>query len=142
MLFRSDFKACQKLLIDAMAEPVAGLDDKSKGKLVRRAGRAHLEVTEPYRQHGDRCDKVALIVFYLIKSATDCDYLVIGEGSNFQRALDLFLPAIEHMTGEPRLFAAGRKQARKVLAHLQRLGYFGGVPFAEDVERERLEAVS
>ena len=125
-----EFQECQHLLIDAMNEPVAGVAVKDRGKLIRRAGRAHLDVTEPYRREGSRCDKVALIVYFLVRSVTDCDYLIIGEGSNVARALDLFLPAIAHMVDESRLFESGRKHARKVLDHLQRLGYFGGVPFA------------
>ena len=129
---QDDFQECHRLLREAMEEPLAGLDDKDRGKIVRRTGRVHLEITAPYRTEATPlCDKIGLIVFFLIKSATDCDYLVIPANSAIQRALDLYLPAIEHLTDEPALFASSRKQARKVLGHLQRLGYFGGVPLAE-----------
>jgi len=56
--------------------------------------------------------------------------MVIGNGSALQRALDLFLPAIEHATEMKPLFGRARKRARKVLDQLQQLGYFGGVPFS------------
>ena len=127
----AEFKECQRLLFEAMAEPVKGLSERDTGKIVRRTGRVHLDVTEPYRQEGARCDKVGLIVYFLIKAATECDYLVIPEGSAIQRALDLYLPAVQHSADEAALFASSKKHARKVLKHLQRLGYFDGVPFAE-----------
>ena len=127
-----DFQECQRLLREAMEEPLAGLDDKDRGKIVRRTGRVHLEITEPYRtEEVTLCDKISLIVYFLIKAVTDCDYLVIPLDSAIQRALDFYLPAIAHLTGEPALFASSRKHARKVLEQLQRHGYFGGVPFAE-----------
>lgn len=135
-----EFKQCQKLLVAAMGEPLVGLGERERMKLCRRAGRAHLEVTEPYRTEGARCDKIALIVYFLIKSVTDCDYMVVGEGSNVQRALDFYIPAIEHMVEEPALYRSSKKHSRKVLAHLQRLGYFAGVPFADEDEHEAAEA--
>lgn len=131
---QSDFQECQRFLREAMEEPLCGLDDKERGKIVRRTGRVHLGITAPYRTESTPlCDKIGLIVYFLIKAVTDCDYLVIPADSAIQRALDLYLPAIEHLTEESALFASSRKHARKVLEQLQRLGYFGGVPFAEVV---------
>ena len=129
---QDDYKECQRLLREAMDEPVRGLRDKDRGKIVRRCGRVHLDITAPYRTEATpHCDKIGLIVYFLIKSVVEDGYLVFGAGSAIDRALDLYLPAIAHLTEEPALFASSRKHARKVLEHLQRLGYFGGVPFAE-----------
>ena len=129
----ADFKECQRLLREAMEEPLRGLSDKDRGKIARRCGRVHLDITAPYRSDGvgDRCDKIALILFCMIKAATDCDYLVYGEGSAISRALDLYLPAIQHLADEPALFASAQKHARKVMQQLQSMGYFGGVSAAE-----------
>lgn len=128
-----EYRECQRLLHEAMAEPVTGLSVKDRGKISRRVGRAHLDVTAPYRSEGvgERCDKIGLIVYFLVKSLTDCGYFEYGAGSAIQRALDIYLPAIQHLADEPALFASSQKHARKALGHLQRLGYFDGVPFAE-----------
>jgi hypothetical protein len=124
------FKRCLSHLVRAMAEPVEGLDASEKRKIILRTGRAHLQVTEPYRNNGTRVEKVALMVFFLLKSITDCEYLVIGEGSHIEEALDVFLPVIEPSAGEAPLYASACKHAAKMLDHLQRLGYFAGVPFS------------
>ena len=129
--FEADkFKRCLSHLVHAMAEPVNGLDINEKRKIIMRTGRAHLEITEPYRNNGTRVEKVALMVFFLLKSITDCEYMVIGEGSHMEDALDVILPVIEPSAGEAPLYASARKHAARMLDHLQRLGYFGGVPFS------------
>jgi hypothetical protein len=124
------FKRCLSHLVHAMAEPVEGLDANEKRKIIMRTGRAHLEITEPYRNNGTRVEKVALMVFFLLKSITDCEYMLIGEGSHMEDALDVFLPVIEPSAGEAPLYASACKHAAKMLDHLQRLGYFAGVPFS------------
>lgn len=129
---QSDYQKCQRLLREAMDEPVRGLSDKDRGKIVRRCGRVHLEITAPYRTEATpHCDKIGLILYFLIKSVVEDGYLVFGAGSAIDRALTLYLPAISHLTEVPALFASSRKHGRKVLEQLQRLGYFGGVAFAE-----------
>ena len=70
---QADFQECQRLLREAMDEPLAGLVDKERGKIVRRTGRVHLEITAPYRmEEVTLCDKIGLIVYFLIKA---CDGL-------------------------------------------------------------------
>jgi hypothetical protein len=123
-------KHCMSHLVHAMAEPVEGLDANEKRKIIMRTGRVHLEVTEPYRNNGTRVDKVALMVFFLLKSITDCEYMVIGEGSHMEEALGVFLPAIEPSACEAPLYASARAHAAKMLDHLHRLGYFVDVPFS------------
>jgi len=124
------FKHCMSHLVHAMAEPVDGLDANQKRKIVMRTGRTHLEITEPYRNNGTPVDKVALMVFFVLKSITDCEYMVIGEGSHMAKALDFFLPVIAPSAGDAPLYASARKHAAEMLDHLQRLGYFAGVPFS------------
>ena len=135
-----DLKECLQLLEAAMNEALIGLTRPERDKIGRRAIRAHLDVTAPYRTEGSRCDKVALITFLIIKSVNDSGYMVIGAESDLQRAIDLFIPAILHMTREPKLYASSVKHARKCLQHLQRLGYFEGVQFAEPEVEEAPEA--
>jgi hypothetical protein len=126
----ANFNRCLSHLVQAMDEPVKGLDFNEKRKIFVRTGRAHLEITEPYRNNGTRVEKVALMVFFLLKSITDCEYMMIGKGSHMEEALDVFLPVIEPSAGEAPLCASARKHAAKMLDHLQRLGYFAGVPFS------------
>ena len=127
-----DAVAAKQLLVDACEEALIGVGEPQRSKLIRRMVRVHEEVTGPYKKEGHRVDKVGVIVYFLIKAVTDWDYMVIGNGSAFQRALDLFMPAIEHTTDDKLkpLFDSARKQARKVLDHLQQLGYFSSVPFS------------
>ena len=100
-----------------------------RSKLIRRGHRAHEEVTAPYRKEGHRVDKVGLIIYWLLKSVTDCEYVVIGEASSLQKALDIIWPALEHAAQVDPLLASAKKQGKRLLEHLQRLGYYSGVPY-------------
>ena len=124
-----DAKECQRLLLDAAEAPFAGLGEPLRSKLIRRGHRAHEEVTEPYRQKDSRVDKVGLILYWLLKSITDCEYVVIGEDSSLQKALDIVWPALEHSAKVDPLMASAKKQGKKLLVHLQRLGYYAGVAY-------------
>jgi len=93
-----DAKTCQERLIQASEEAFSDLREPERSKIIRRAHRTHLEVTAPYQREGHRVDKMGLIVFFLVKAITDCDYMIIGPESSLQRALDLMLPALEPST--------------------------------------------
>ena len=124
-----DAKACQRLLLDAAEAPFQDMREPFRSKLIRRGHRAHEEVTLPYRKEGHRVDKIGLMLYWMLKAITDCDYVVIGEGSSLQNALDIIWPALEHSAQVDPLMASARKQSRRLLDHLQRLGYYAGLPY-------------
>jgi len=124
-----DAKACQRLLLDAAEAPFQDMREPFRSKLIRRGHRAHEEVTLPYRKEGNRVDKIGLMLYWMLKAITDCDYVVIGEDSSLQKALDIVWPALEHSAQVDPLMASARKQSRRLLDHLQRLGYYAGLPY-------------
>jgi hypothetical protein len=125
-----DAVECRELLIAAAEAPFADLREPLRSKLIRRGHRTHEEVAGPYRKENSRVDKVGLIFYWLLKAITDCDYIVIGQDSALQKALDLVFPALEHAAVIDPLMASAQKQGRKVLEHLQRLGYYADVPYS------------
>jgi hypothetical protein len=125
-----DAKATKAFLSEASNAPLAGLVKKERDKVARRMVRVHQEVMAPYRREEMRADKVGLITYFLLKSVTECDYLVLSVDDPLQKALDLFLPALTPSAEIEPLLVSARKAARKVLDHFQTLGYFDGVPFA------------
>ena len=124
-----DAKECQRLLLDAAEAPFKDMREPFRSKLIRRGHRAHEEVTAPYREEGHRVDKVGLMLYWVLKAITDCDYVVIGEDSSLQKALDIVWPALEHSAKVDPLMASAKKQGKKLLVHLQRLGYYAGVAY-------------
>ena len=126
-----DAKECQKQLLAAAEEPFADLKEPLRSKLIRRGHRAHEEVTEPYRKQDARVDKIGLIFYWLLKAITDCEYIVIGEDCALQKGLDIIWPALEHAAEIDPMMISAKKQAKRVLEHLQRLGYYRTVPFVE-----------
>lgn len=122
-----DAKDAKKNLLEASQEAFSDLREPQRSKIIRRAHRVHLEVMAPYEKQGQRMDKIGLIVFFLLKAITECDYMQIGEGP-MQRGVDLMLVALEPAAEITPMLESAKKQARKLLDHLQRLGYYVEVP--------------
>lgn len=117
-------------LLAASREAFADLNEKKQRQIVNRAHRAHLEVMAPYEKQGARVDKIGLIVYFILKSITDCDFLMIHADSEMQKGVDLMLDALMPSAEIEPLLDSARKQSRKALEHLQRLGYYDRVPFS------------
>lgn len=122
-----DYKRCGQCLVDANREILAGLDQRRYDAIQRRVIRLHDALTAPYRVNGARVDKTAMTFLYALQSVLDADYLVLHEGSQLARAINAIIEAIQDAFGEPRLEASARKQAAKVIEHMQRLGLFNGI---------------
>lgn len=122
-----DAKEMVRLLNAAANDVVADLTERERLKLMRRTIRVHDEVMGPFEAEGMRTDKAGLILFYLLSAIVESEYFVIGAESELSRAIDLFLPAIEHAAEIDRLDASARKAARKLLRDLQARGFFCGV---------------
>ncbi|MBC6714719.1 hypothetical protein H9Q09_00785 [Aurantimonas sp. DM33-3] len=122
-----DAKEAERLLALASVAPVEDLPRKEQVKLLRRIIRLHDEVMAPFRAEGMRTDKAGLIAFYALQAIVESDYMVIVDGGDLSRALDIVLPAIEHAAEIERLDASAQKAARRLLRDLQSRGYFRGV---------------
>lgn len=122
-----EFLACRAQLHQAIEEALHGCDDKRKSSLLRRAARVHNDITASYRAEGVRVEKMALMALYCLQAVLDADYLVLVEGSDLAAAIDAVVNGLEHAFAEERLDASAKKQAGRMLLHLQELGYFHGV---------------
>ena len=123
-------KAAKEHLIAASESAIDDLQKAARKKIIARAHRAHLEVMAPYEKAGHRVDKIGLTVFFLLQAITDCDYMLIGADTPMQKGVDLMLAALEPAAEITPMLESAKKQARKVLDHLQRLGYYVDVPLA------------
>lgn len=123
-----EFEACKLHLLNACKEPVADLLPRQQSKILDRATRLHRDVARPYVVDGADTAKFGLVVFYWLQSIVDCGYFAFTDGSAIDKALKLFLPAIEHAAQVEAIDRSAQKQARKFLGRLQSLGYFQGVP--------------
>ena len=123
-----DFRRCMELLGTAQREVLTarGGTLKDQTKIGRRTLRALGDAVQPHIRDGVSVGKVGLIVFFWIRALTDSGYLVFGEGSAIDRALQLFTGAIEHYADEPKVRASAEKQARRLLAALQARGLYQG----------------
>lgn len=123
-----DYRRCLALLRTAAREPVASLSDRNARKIQQRVRRLHHDVVRPYAGDGQDVGKFGLIVFFWIKAMVETSYFVFAAGSAIDEALKLYIGAIEHKASEPRVVASAQKQARKMIARLQALGFYPGLP--------------
>lgn len=123
----ADYERCKGYLAEALEEALRGCDDKRRAQILRRTARLHDALTEEYRRAGQQVDKIGLTVLYTLQAVLDADYLVLEEGSRLAAAIDAIVQALGEALDEPKLVASARKQAARMLAHMQRLGVFEGV---------------
>jgi hypothetical protein len=132
------FIETKKLLVAACGEPLTGLWPKKKElQIMKRTERLHAEIVEPYIDAGAQVKKVGLIAFHLLQAMVLSEYLVVGEDSSMGKALEVMLPALSPWEGStPKevadfeaVNASAQKQSKKILAALQKQGYYVGVAF-------------
>lgn len=118
-----------KILAEAKAaayEPLQGLAPAVRAKLVRRIDRASAEAMREVE--GATVGKAGLVVFELVRMIVESGYLVLAEGSAFDRAMNNVLAHLDPLAASaPTLHASASKQARRALARLQAQGYYQGV---------------
>lgn len=122
-----DYRACMLQLQQAIDAALKGCDERRYANLMRRAIRAHNEVTEVYRRENVRVEKMGLMALYCLQAVLDADYLVLEEGSDLAEAINAIVRGLADAFSEEKLDASAQKQAAKMLGHLQQLGYFYGV---------------
>lgn len=123
-----DFKSFKKDLIEAGWEPVADLDTKKQGNVLRRVLRLHESIPKQIigDDHGN-IPKLALVQFHLIRFIIEDGYLQYEEDGIFHRAVLTFMEALQHHAAEERFNASAIKAAKKLLGRLQSEGYYRGV---------------
>lgn len=129
-----NFDACRGYLDAAIAEIIGRLDDRRRAQIMRRTVRLHDAAMGVDRDGGVRVDKAALVAFYALRRVLECGYLELEDGSGLAGAITSIVDAFDDAFSETRLDASARKQAAKMLGHLQREGYFAGVTFERDAE--------
>lgn len=105
----------------------AGLSDLLASKansILRRIERLHYSIIEPFLKWEIKTGesvtpKIGLVTFYLLQILVDDGWIVFGEDTDFQRALDIYLPAIEHVAAVERRDLSAQDQARKIYERLQ-----------------------
>lgn len=123
-----EYRATLEHLMRAMEDALDGLPDAKKSSLLRRGRRLHADTFAPCMAEGQQVAKTGLVLFYILRWLTDVDYLVIAPGCAMDRALAFLLPALQHAVEIEDLDRSARKQARKIFARLQWLGYYAGIP--------------
>lgn len=121
------FEACRRNLDAAIIEIIGKLDDRRKVQIMRRTVRVLDAAMQVNREGGLRLDKGALQAFYVLRAVLDSGYLELEAGSGLAVAIMAIVDAFEDAFAEARLDASARKQAAKMLAFLQREGFFVGV---------------
>lgn len=116
----------------AVLQAIEGLDLKKQGQLTRRTLKLSEDLTAEYRKVDARVDKVGLILFYILRWATESDYLVLHPGTPMSDGLDLLLPGLEHAANITKLDDSARKAAVKMLKRLHDESYFRGVTVTEE----------
>lgn len=118
-----DFRTCFSYFQDAINEGLRGCDEKRRMQLLRRAARLHNDITYDYRKNDVGVDKIGLCALYALQIILDADYLVLTEGSTLSIAIQAVVSGLEHAMERAKLDASARKHGRKLVEHMQRLGY-------------------
>ena len=122
-----EFKAVRDELIQAAEDCLSDLQEKKAVSLLRRTTRLLDDITKPHIAEGVEVSKVALITFHFMRFIIEDGYLQYAEDSAFARSIEKFMEALEHKAQEPKVNASAIKQAKKMLIHCQREGYYGAV---------------
>lgn len=117
-----DVKRLQDLLLRACIEPLDGLQEREGKKIARRVERVVDEAAKDFDQQP--AVKIAMSLFYFLEHLLATGYLELWEGSPMGEAMSLLMPMFDHGFEKHRQDRSAQKQARRLLQHLQRQGYY------------------
>ncbi|WP_018261344.1 hypothetical protein [Methylobacterium sp. WSM2598] len=123
-LARQALGKLRAILADSLGAVVADLPKPARLKILRRSARAALEAVRSIDSQAGL--KLAMVLYYFVADLIDAGHLDLAEGSPVHEALDLFVLLCREGWGESRLDASAQKQARHLLAALQKAGWYGG----------------
>lgn len=127
-----DFKTCFSYFQDAINEGLRGCDERKRMALLRRAARLHNDIMRDDIANDVSVEKIGLSALYALQIVLDADYLVLHEDSALASAIQSVIAGLEHAMARAKLDASARKHGRKLVEHMQRLGYFDGVVLQRD----------
>jgi len=121
-----DQKAKHKQITDAafhaIAEPAFDLELKRAGQIYRRAEREYLALANILE--GTSNAQAMMAVYYLLEELLQEERLTIFDDSNFGKALQVYMDALQPHFDQEKLDAAAQKRARKMREALRKEGYF------------------
>lgn len=121
----ADAKACVTRLQLVTLEILKDQLPPARAKIMRRSHRAYDDVFTPLVRGKDaNPQKIALAAFYVLQNVVATGYVVVGEESILQSALDVMLPALEPAAAIPLVNSSALRQADRILAGYRQLGYF------------------
>lgn len=110
------------LLNRTCMEPLDGLWPREQAKIARRIERTFNEVMRPYKD--TTAGKVGLITYYLLEALIERNILTLYHDSAMAEAVRIFQPYWEEVASIRAVDDSAKKQAGKLLAHLQSMGYY------------------
>jgi hypothetical protein len=121
-----DHAAVLDELMRAQMVELEGLPVPKRDSAIRHAAKAADAILKPFVEGGEKCSKVGLALFYVIRELIDTGAYDLRDGP-FSEAMDAVLNpegTVTEMANIELLDRSAQKQARKVLAHLRELGYY------------------
>lgn len=100
---------------------------KGREKILRRAQRAYEQAAAPWAGEGQSVGKFGLMVYYWLRAMIEEGFITIPDGSPFEEAMEIVLPALEPHAAIEAVDRSAKKQAVKFHARLQELGFYKGV---------------
>lgn len=128
-----DRDATVKLLKEAMDECLPEMDHKTYQRVFRRAREA---VYEGFLKRSENAEtlavKAGLALYYFLDNMLQQNAYEIAEGSKFDQALAMILPAMQEWIVVVKLDQSAFKEGKRMLSRLQELGYYKDVQWITD----------
>jgi len=118
-------KDVDKALLDAIAEPLNGLDFSRKKKVLTRVEKIVEAIVNEY--DGSAIFKVMLMTYFIVMRLLEQGVMELYEGSPFAEALEAIADGMYKYQEEAKAIEpSARKHADKVLNKLKSQGYYNG----------------
>ena len=116
------------LLKGAMDEVLPTMDHKTYQRVFKRAREAVFEgFLKQSEQTKQLVVKAGLALYYFLDNMLEQGAYAIQEGSQFEKALNEILPAMQDWLLEVKLDQSAFKEGKRMLTRLQSLGYYQDV---------------
>lgn len=116
------------LLTEVMNNLIGNMEHKRRDKILRRTREAmDAGFLKEATANSTHAAKVGLALYYLTRNMMDQEAFYFTEGSPFDQAMDLILPALEEWSIREKFNKSSIKFARQMLDRYQAAGYFNDV---------------
>jgi len=103
-------------------EPIAGLMPKHQAQIRRRLNRVYQEVAPILNEFSN--GKCMMVIYYMFEELIQQERLSVYEGTDFAKAMELFMDSIQYLFDREKLDKSAQKQADKILGVIRHNGYF------------------